>query len=160
MTTYDTKRSTRSRHAIETQRLCKKYGATYALKDLSLHVNPGEIVGYLGPNGAGKTTTLRLLTGLAMPSDGKAFIAGRDCRSSDARGRLGVIPNDASPCPPLTGGQVLELLAHLHDAVDRHYRSEVIKKFGPDLTIKCGAYSTGNRQKLLIIAALTNARPS
>ncbi len=52
---------------IELQGVNKYYGSFQVLKDLSLKVNQGEIVGFLGPNGAGKTTTMRILTGF-MPA--------------------------------------------------------------------------------------------
>ena len=53
---------------IETLSLGKRFGDKVALADLSLRVEPGEILGFLGPNGSGKTTTIRLLMGLLKPS--------------------------------------------------------------------------------------------
>ncbi|MBK7496509.1 MAG: ATP-binding cassette domain-containing protein, partial [Candidatus Omnitrophica bacterium] len=48
---------------IEVENLCKFYGSVAAIRDVSFHVEKGEILGFLGPNGAGKTTTMRILTG-------------------------------------------------------------------------------------------------
>ncbi len=64
--------------------LTKKYGNFTALDDLSLTVDRGHILGFIGPNGAGKTTTIRILVGLARPTEGTASIAGADC-VKDAR---------------------------------------------------------------------------
>jgi ABC-2 type transport system ATP-binding protein len=52
---------------IETEHLARAYGDKWALYDLNLRVEAGEILGFLGPNGAGKSTTVRILTGLITP---------------------------------------------------------------------------------------------
>ncbi|HEX9039059.1 MAG TPA: ABC transporter ATP-binding protein [Ktedonobacterales bacterium] len=64
--------------AITCRGLTKRYGDVVALDHLTLDVPAGAIFGFLGPNGAGKTTTLRLLTGLAYPTEGGATVAGKD----------------------------------------------------------------------------------
>ena len=64
---------------IETQGLTKKYGEKTAVDHLDLSIFRGEIFGLLGPNGAGKTTTTLMLTGLTQPTEGTAFIDGKDC---------------------------------------------------------------------------------
>src|SRR5262249_41938139 len=56
----------------------KRYGRLVAVKNLNLHIAPGEFFGFLGPNGAGKTTTIKMLVGLLKPSAGSATIAGYD----------------------------------------------------------------------------------
>ena len=64
--------------SVHVEALKKTYGAVHALDGLDLDVAPGTVFGFLGPNGAGKTTTLRILTGLARPTSGKAQVAGLD----------------------------------------------------------------------------------
>ena len=58
--------------AIRCEGLSKQFGDVHALQPLNLTVPQGSIFGFLGRNGAGKTTTIRLLTGLAVPSSGRA----------------------------------------------------------------------------------------
>jgi len=62
---------------IELHGLTKRFGELVAVDGLSFEVNAGQVVGFLGPNGAGKTTTLRMLLGLATPTEGSATINGR-----------------------------------------------------------------------------------
>src|SRR4051794_22744996 len=64
--------------AITCEGLTKRYGDVVALAGLNLTIKAGTIFGFLGPNGAGKTTTIRLLTGLARPTSGRATVAGVD----------------------------------------------------------------------------------
>ena len=74
--------------AIYCQGLSKRYGEVLALDDLTLAVPYGSIFGFLGRNGAGKTTTMRLLSGLALPSAGRAWVAGLETTSASRQGRV------------------------------------------------------------------------
>jgi ABC-2 type transport system ATP-binding protein len=146
--------------AIRTEGLGKRYGKVDALADLCLQIAPGEVVGYLGPNGAGKTTTIRLLLGLARPTAGRAEIFGFDCQRQtvEAHRRLAYVPGEASLWPSLTGAETLHLLGRVQGRVDTAYRDELIGRFDLDPSKKVRAYSKGNKQKILLIAALM-ARP-
>ncbi len=142
--------------AIRTFGLTKHYGHVTALSDLDLEVAPGEVLGVLGPNGAGKTTTIRLLLGLIHPSAGRAEIFGLDCRRDAvaAHRRLAYVPGEASLWPSLTGAETLHLLGQVQGQVDEPYRDQLIERFDLDPAKKVRAYSKGNRQKLILIAAL------
>jgi ABC-2 type transport system ATP-binding protein len=142
--------------AIRTEGLSKRYGGLDALKDLDLEVGEGEVVGYLGPNGAGKTTTLRLLLALIQPTAGRAEIFGLDCQrqSVEAHRLLAYVAGEASLWPALTGLETLHLLGRVQGRVDESYRDELIGRFELDPSKKVRAYSKGNRQKVILIAAL------
>jgi len=79
----------------------KRFGAVPAVREVSLTVAPGEIVGLLGANGAGKTTLLRMLLGLTVPSAGTVAMFGRP-PSRATRGRLGYVPQGLGLWPTLT----------------------------------------------------------
>ena len=142
--------------AIRTEGLSKRYGSVHAIEDLDLEVAEGEVVGYLGPNGAGKTTTIRLLLGLIRPSAGRAEIFGLDCQRQvvEAHRRLAYVAGEASLWPSLTGAETLHLLGRVQGRVDDTYRDELIGRFDLDPSKKVRACSKGNRQKLILIAAL------
>ena len=70
--------------AIVTQNLTKKYKDVYAVENLNLTVNSGEIFGFLGPNGAGETTTIRALTTLTKTSSGSIWVSGFDVEKEPA----------------------------------------------------------------------------
>jgi len=142
--------------AIHAEGLTKRYGDSPALDDLDLEVPQGEVVGYLGPNGAGKTTTIRLLLGLSQPTRGRCRIFGLDChhQTVEAHRRLAFVAGEASLWPSLTGAETLALLGRVHGRVDLAYRNELIDRFELDPTKKVRAYSKGNRQKVVLIAAL------
>jgi ABC-2 type transport system ATP-binding protein len=142
--------------AIHTERLSKTYGSTDALVDLDLDVPGGEVLGYLGPNGAGKTTTIRLLLGLLNASRGRAEIFGIDCQREpvEAHRRAAYVPGEANLWPSLTGMETLHLLGRIQGSVDTAYREALIERFELDPSKKVRAYSKGNRQKVVLIAAL------
>jgi polyether ionophore transport system ATP-binding protein len=141
---------------IRADGLSKDYGAVHALADLDLEVAEGEVFGYLGPNGAGKTTTIRLLLGLARPTGGRAEIFGLDCQRQtvEVHRRLAYVAGEANLWPSLTGMDTLNLLGRVQGRVDTAYRDELIERFDLDPKKKVRAYSKGNRQKILLIAAL------
>jgi len=74
--------SDKPEHPIEVHGLRREFGSFVAVRDVSFHVERGEIFGYLGANGAGKSTTIRMLCGLLSPSGGKASVAGHDIAHS------------------------------------------------------------------------------
>lgn len=65
-------------HVLQTRNLSKRYRGKEAVRDLSVYVSTGEIVGLLGPNGAGKTTTFYMIVGLMKPDSGGIFLDGED----------------------------------------------------------------------------------
>src|SRR5437899_8977033 len=142
--------------AIRTEGLSKRFGAVEALTDLNLEVMPGEVLGYLGPNGAGKTTTIRLLLGMIAPTSGSASIFGLDVQQQapEVHKRLAYVPGEPNLWPSLTGQEVLALLGRVQGQVDVVYRDELIERFDFDPSKKVRSYSKGNRQKLILIAAL------
>jgi ABC-2 type transport system ATP-binding protein len=77
--------------ALSAQALAKRYGRVQALDDVSLEVQPGELVGLLGPNGAGKSTLVKIACGLIRPSRGQAELCGAPAGSRAARGALGYL---------------------------------------------------------------------
>ncbi len=144
--------------AIRTEGLTKSFGATVALHPLDLEVAEGEVLGYLGPNGAGKTTTIRCLLGLARASGGRAEIFGVDAQKHPAvaHRRVAFVPGDGQLWPGLTGRDTLHLLGRVQGSVDVAYRDELVERFLLDPSKRVRAYSKGNRQKVLLIAALSS----
>jgi ABC-2 type transport system ATP-binding protein len=106
---------------IHVEHLCKNYGPTRALDDISFDVAQGEVVGLLGPNGAGKTTVMRILTGYIPPSDGQANIAGYDIleNSLEVRARIGYLPESVPLYDEMTVRAYLTYMAGLRRVPDR-----------------------------------------
>ena len=102
--------------SIATQNLTKNYKDVCAVEDLTLHVNSGEIFGFLGPNGAGKTTTIRILTTLAKPTSGSAYVAGFDCGKEPEKVKrvIGVVQQHLTLDLDLNVKENMELHGMLH----------------------------------------------
>lgn len=147
--------------AIECRQLGKRYGDVDALKSLDLTVKPGSIFGFLGRNGAGKTTTIRLLTGLARPTSGSAWVNGVDTTQADslAREQFGYLPQDPAFYNWMTPLEYLDYAARLFQmgTAERKSRSQqLLKMVGLDSASnrKIGGFSGGMVQRLGIAQAL------
>ncbi len=152
--------------AIRCEGLTKHYGTVTALQDLNLAVPYGSIFGFLGRNGAGKTTTMRLLTGLAHPTSGKAWIAGVETTNGDSRAReqFGYLPqapafyNWMSPQEYLTyAGQLfgipdVELKKRIEEILDQVGLKAAARR-------RIGGFSGGMHQRLGIAQALLHRPP-
>ena len=146
--------------AVRTESLSKRYGRLLALDGLDLEVSAGEVFGFLGPNGAGKSTTIRLLLGLARPTTGRAWIFDTDAADvATAHRRLAYVPADVALWPRMTGAEVLQLLGRVGPGIDVAYRDELTDRFALDLSKPAGTYSTGNRQKVALVAAFATRAP-
>ncbi|WP_226781182.1 ABC transporter ATP-binding protein [Oceaniglobus trochenteri] len=97
---------TQKRGAVEFRAVRKNFGAFTAIPDLSLAIEPGELVTLLGPSGCGKTTTLRMLAGLESPSDGQILIGGQDVTRLPADRRdVSMVFQSYALFPHMTVGQ-------------------------------------------------------
>jgi ABC-2 type transport system ATP-binding protein len=146
---------------ITAEGLTKKFPGKDAVRDLTFTVEKGEIVGFLGPNGAGKSTTVKMLTGMILPTSGRAEVAGFDIMKQpiEAKKRLGYVPESGALFETLTGAEYLRFIADLHhlnrDIADRR-ADEFFDLFGilPQKDQRLQEYSKGMKQKVLISAAL------
>ncbi len=102
--------------AIKTVELVKLYKNIIAVDKLNLEIRQGELFSLLGVNGAGKTTTIKMLTCLAKPSDGDAFIGGYSIktRSEQVKQLIGVSPQETAVAPKLSVKENLELICGIY----------------------------------------------
>src|SRR5699024_3651346 len=128
-----------------------------ALRDVTLTVKAGEVVGFIGTNGSGKSTTIRILLGIIMRNAGDAEIFGKDVRkdSLEIHKRIYYVPGDVTLWGSLTGGEIIDLFIKLHGGGDKEKRDYLINRFELDPKKKAKSYSKGNRQKVGLIAALS-----
>lgn len=143
--------------SIVIDKLSKRYGRApvFALKDLSLFVEAGEVYGFLGPNGAGKSTAIRLLMNFIQPTSGRASILGHDMVKDNVRIKqsVGYLSGDFAVYPKMTGEQYLTYMSGLQPATDPQEIVSLTRRLQADLKKPLGALSRGNRQKIGIIQA-------
>jgi len=146
--------------------LGKRYGELWALRDVDLDVPSGTVLGLLGHNGAGKTTAIRILTTLALPSAGRASVAGLDVVSDAARvrERIGLAGQYATVDGLLTARRNLEMvgrLYHLPRARARARAAELLDQLGlsdaADRLVR--TFSGGMRRRLDLAASLVGEPP-
>ncbi|MEJ2288047.1 MAG: ATP-binding cassette domain-containing protein [Deinococcales bacterium] len=144
--------------SIEVDHLTKRYGVRPVVRDMSFTVNPGEVYALVGPNGAGKTTVIRLVAGLAFPSEGAVRMLGSNPHQDPSvRRKLGaVVEAPAAFYPYLTGRGNLRLHGRLAGGVEEDRIQEVLDmmELGNAAERRVGVYSLGMRQRLGVAAAM------
>jgi len=139
--------------------LNKSFGKKQILKDVSLTLEEGDILGFIGPNGAGKTTTIKLILGLQSIDSGSVSICGYDIKKdfTKAINNVGAIIESPDMYMYLSGYDNLKLIANLYN-VKKEKIDEVVKLVGLENRIndKVSKYSLGMRQRLGIAASLLN----
>ncbi|MBU0617101.1 MAG: ABC transporter ATP-binding protein [Planctomycetes bacterium] len=132
-----------------------------AVDHVSFQVNPGQIYGLLGPNGAGKTTTLRMISGLLRPTAGRVFIDGNDVTDHPdvVKRRIGYLTANTGLYLRLTSREMLEYFATLYGLSKRQADARIGALvewlgMGDFLALRCGALSTGQKQRTNIARAL------
>jgi ABC-2 type transport system ATP-binding protein len=149
-----------------TSHLGKKFNDNWALKDLNLEIEEGEIFVLLGPNGAGKTTTLKLIAGLLHPTQGSVLIEGIDLRQDPvaAKSRIGYVPDEPFIYDKLTGREFINFIA----GIFRIPLSEYEKRLAPLLEMfeigdwidePTESYSHGMKQKIILCQLLLHDPP-
>ncbi len=140
--------------AIATRALSKRFGSVTAVSDLTVRVEPGQILGFLGPNGAGKTTTIRMLMGFLRPTAGHATVLGAPAGDIAVRSRIGYLPGDLRVDPTMTARQLFDWYRRLRRRGSQARTDELTERLELDPSRPFGTLSKGNRQKVGIIQAL------
>ena len=142
---------------IVTQNLTKMYGDKAAVSSMDMHVKQGDIYGFIGRNGSGKSTTLKMLCGLAFPTQGSIRVFGQSLSRESVRKRIGVLIES----PGLEGGRSayenMYLKASLMGIVDpgKEIRELLtLTGLNPDNKKLVKRYSMGMKQRLGIAMAL------
>jgi ABC-2 type transport system ATP-binding protein len=152
--------------AIRIEGLVKTFGQVRALDGLTLNVEPGSVFGFLGPNGAGKTTAIRILTGLARPTAGHAWVNGVEVTAAgrNAARQIGYLPQEPNFYSWMSGQELLDHVGRTFGlpAPERQARTRDLLELaglGRAARRRIGGYSGGMRQRLGIAQALVN-RPA
>lgn len=143
------------------------YGDIQAVAGVGFSVGAGEVVGLVGLNGAGKTTTLRLLTGILRPQRGQVSVSGHDLWAGErsgaaARRQVGFVPSSFPVYPRLSGRAYLDFVARLYSVplpLARERAAALAGRLALPAAVldrPAGSYSTGTRQKLLIVASVVH----
>jgi len=105
-----------SEMTVSARTLSRYYGSNRAVREVSLQLRRGEVLGLLGPNGAGKTTTMQMLTGNLAPTSGEVEICGIDLidRPTQAKSRIGYLPEVPPLYRELKVDEYLRLAGRLH----------------------------------------------
>ena len=147
-----------SKNLIETNNLTKQYGNIRCVNALHMQVPQGAIYGFLGPNGAGKSTTLKMILGLARPTDGSITLFGM---SVNEKNRIKLLANTGSLIESpsyyghLTGEENLHILQTLKGCPEKDI-DEVLQivRLSEARKKKVAHYSLGMKQRLGLAAAL------
>jgi len=148
--------------ALETESLVKHYSQRLVVDDVSLSVDPGEIIGLLGPNGAGKTTTFLMMIGFIGADSGRILLYGEDISSLPfyrrARRGIGYLPQEPSVFTRATVEENLGLVVQANGRTSKPEKliEETLQEFGLNKlrSTRAGNLSAGERRRLEIARAL------
>src|SRR5579859_5951113 len=135
--------------------LGKAYRRTWALRDCTLAIPEGHVVGLVGPNGAGKTTLLRLATGMLTPTRGTITVLGQRPAAGPAQlARVGFVAQDTAVYARLTVADHLRLGAWLNPGWDEELARQRIGQLALDPKQRAGSLSGGQRAQLALTLAM------
>src|SRR5277367_4936130 len=140
---------------IQAGGLGKAYRRTWALRDCTLAVPEGHVVGLVGPNGAGKTTLLQLAAGLLAPTRGTITVLGERPAAGPAQlARVGFVAQDTPVYTRMTVADHLRLGAWLNPGWDDELARRRTGQLGLDPKQRAGSLSGGQRAQLALTLAL------
>jgi len=145
-----------SEPVVEVGNVWKRFGRQWVLRDVSLVVEPGEIVALLGPNGVGKTTLLRVIATLIRPQRGQVRLFGKPAkRIEQERGWIGLVANPPAFYRHLSGEENLEqALALAGRPIRREQALAAMADVGLPPSRPVMAYSSGMRKRLALARTL------
>ena len=146
--------------ALAASGLVRRFGDLTAVRNVSLDLYPGEVLGLLGPNGAGKTTILRMLAGILAPTEGSVSVMGLDTQTDPlaARRQIGFLSGDTQLYQRLNPREVLDYFGRLY-SMSAEQRRQRIEQLVAELDMAsfasrpCGQLSSGQKQRANIARA-------
>jgi ABC-2 type transport system ATP-binding protein len=128
----------------------------FTLEDVSLALEPGQIMGLVGPNGAGKSTTIRLLMGLLAPDAGSIRLLGHAMPEDQAVAKrdVGFVSDDMRLLQHATLAWHMDFIASIYPGWDAAYAATLLKRFGLHAGQVARSLSTGEQAKALLLLAL------
>jgi ABC-2 type transport system ATP-binding protein len=147
--------------ALRTDRLGRRYGKVWGLRDCTLEVPAGAIVGLVGPNGAGKTTLLEMITGLLEPTEGQVSVFGQASRAHHAAtlARVGYVAQDHPLYRDFSVADMFRLGAAMNPSWDRELAQARVDALGIPLKRKVRQLSGGQRAQISLTMALAKRAP-
>lgn len=147
-----------SEYILRTKNISKKYGDTYAIHDINVEIEKGQIYGLIGLNGAGKTTFMRTVVGLISPTDGEIELFGKTDENGlqNGRQRIGQIIETPAVYPGMTAEQNLTIQCTLAGIKDKNVIKQTLELVGLADTGKKSTrnFSLGMKQRLALAMAL------
>jgi ABC-2 type transport system ATP-binding protein len=147
--------------ALRTDRLGRRYGRAWGLRDCTLEVPAGAIAGLVGPNGAGKTTLLEMITGLLKPSEGQVSVFGEASRAETAQAlaRVGYVAQDHPLYRDFTVADTFHLGRAMNPSWDQELAASRMDALGIPLQRKVKSLSGGQRAQVSLTMALAKRTP-
>jgi ABC-2 type transport system ATP-binding protein len=139
---------------LEASGLGKQYGQRWALRDCTLAIPAGRVVGLVGPNGAGKTTLLHLAVGLLVPTSGTIEVLGRPPGGPATPGLVGFVAHETPVYATLSVADHLRFGAWLNSSWDGELARRRIDQLGLDPGQRAGSLSGGQRAQLALTLAI------
>ena len=141
---------------VEANSLSKSFGPKVVLRDVTLAVEPGDVIGVLGKNGAGKTTLLELMLGFTPASSGHVQIFGHDSLRlpASSKARIGFVPQLDELIAHLTGRDQLKVISSFYSGWNDALVARLAQRWEIALDDRIRDMSIGQRQKLSILLAL------
>src|SRR5947209_160462 len=142
--------------ALETTRLSKRYGSTWALRECSVTIPQGKVAALVGPNGSGKTTLLQLAMGVSTPSSGRVEVFGWSPHEQPllVLARVGFVAQDHPLYQGFTVAEMLRFGSKLNPRWDDQMAVVRLERVGIPLDRRVGKLSGGQQAQVALVLAL------
>jgi ABC-2 type transport system ATP-binding protein len=144
---------------LELEGIRRSYeGTPEALRDISLSIEVGEVLGLIGRSGAGKTTLLRVAAGLLKPSHGAVTVFGMDPwqHPVEVKRRMGYVAESQAVPPRLSAAALIAMHRQLYPTWDRQLERTLLTRLSIPISKSIGALSKGEARKVLLLCAIAH----
>lgn len=139
---------------VEIENLTKKYGSKTAVKDISLNLEGGQIIGLLGPNGSGKTTLIKMLNGLLVPTKGKILVDGKEI-GPETKAVISYLPDQTYLNMNQKVCEVISFFEDFYEDFESERAYEMLEKLKINPKDSLKTMSKGTKEKVQLILVMS-----